>query len=314
MKQHSILKIAAFAVVALTVTACNDELAVQDYVPDGGDSFWSQYDFVIRDGINTRVAYTDTQHAEFEEGDEVGVYVVDTEDNLVSDQQANVSYTVRNVTNLNTREQRQVLQPTNPGVAVEKNAEYRYVLYYPRNPNMTLARLKNYTHAVALEQGSKEAFEVSDLLWCYYTPSSSDMYEVAFDHAMSQIIIELDEADVYVSDDAETPSGVYLINMPTRGVNINLVRVWSDSFSYGTETVTLPTTDGEENPTIHAWKYGTSSDGKLLFRALVPAHTIVADMPAVRIYTDNNAYIDYQLGSEMKLKAGYNYTINIQAN
>lgn len=311
MKLHSIFKITAFAAVALAMSACSDELAVQDSVPDSGDSFWSQYDFVISDGIDTRVAYTDLEHAEFEEGDEVGVYVVDTDSNLVSGQPTNASYTVRNVTNLNTGEQRQVLQPTNPDVAVDKNSGYRYVLYYPRNPNMTLDRLKNYTHAIELEQGSKEAYESSDLLWCYYTPPSSDTYEVAFDHVMAQLVIELGSGEVFLSDDTNTPSGVYFLNMPTRGFNINLVQEWSDGFSYGTETVTPPTDGGEENPAIHAWQYGTAASGNLQFRALVPAHTVAADVPAVRIYTANGTYTDYKLGGKVQLKAGYNYTLSL---
>lgn len=311
MKLHSIFKITAFAAVALAMSACSDELAVQDSVPGSGDSFWSQYDFVISDGIDTRVAYTDLKHAEFEEGDEVGVYVVDTDGNLVSDQPTNASYTVRNVTNLNTGVQRQVLQPTNPDVAVDKNSDYRYVLYYPRNPNMTLDRLKNYTHAIELEQGSKEAYEASDLLWRYYTPPSSDTYEVAFYHVMAQLVIEIPEDEVFLSDDTNTPSGVYFLNMPTRGFSINLVQAWSNTFSYGTETVTPPTDDSEENPAIHAWQYGTAMSGNLQFRALVPAHTVAADVPAVRIYTADGTYTDYKLGGEVQLKAGYNYTLSL---
>ena len=311
MRPTIISKMMALVATAFVMSACSDEIMPSGSTPDQGESFWSQYDFVLANDVESRVAYTDIKHAEFEEGDAVGVYVVDENGNLVSEQPTNVSYTVRDITNINTGVQRQVLQPTNPNTAVTKNPDYRYVLYYPYNPNMTLNRLKNYTHTVQQDQDSKEAFEASDLLWCYYTPPSSNTYVVTFDHAMAQLIIEIDENDVYLSGEGNEPSGVYFINMPTSGSNINLLQPWSETFSYTTPQVTAPEAGGEENPAIHAWRYGLGSSGKLQFRALVPAHTIAANQPSVRIYTASGEYHDYKLGEEQQLKAGYNYSFSL---
>ena len=311
MRPTIISKMMALVATAFVMSACSDEIMPSGSTPDQGESFWSQYDFVLANDVESRVAYTDIKHAEFEEGDAVGVYVVDENGNLVSEQPTNVSYTVRDITNINTGVQRQVLQPTNPNTAVTKNPDYRYVLYYPYNPNMTLNRLKNYTHTVQQDQDSKEAFEASDLLWCYYTPPSSNTYVVTFDHAMAQLIIEIDENDVYLSGEGNEPSGVYFINMPTSGSNINLLQPWSETFSYTTPQVTAPEAGDEENPAIHAWRYGLGSSGKLQFRALVPAHTIAANQPSVRIYTASGEYHDYKLGEEQQLKAGYNYSFSL---
>lgn len=301
----------ALVATAFVLSACSDEIMPTGTTPNQDESFWSQYDFVLANDVESRVAYTGIMHAEFEEGDMVGVYVVANNGNQVGGQPANVSYTVHNVTNINTNERRQVLQPSDPSTAVTKDPNYRYVLYYPYNANMTFSYLKDYTHSVQLDQDSKEAFEVSDLLWCYYTPPSSNTYVVTFDHAMAQLIIEIDENDVYLSGEGNEPSGVYFINMPTSGSNINLLQPWSETFSYTTPQVTAPEAGGEENPAIHAWRYGLGSSGKLQFRALVPAHTIAANQPSVRIYTTSGEYHDYKLGEEQQLKAGYNYSFSL---
>lgn len=306
MKLYSIFKITALVAAVLTLSACSDELMVQDGVPGNGDSFWSQYDFVISDDAETRVSYTDTKHSEFEEGDEVGVYVVDKDGKLESGQPTNVSYTVRSVTNINDGVQRQVLQPTNPELAVEKNPGYRYVLYYPYNPNMTLDRLKNYTHTVENDQNSHDAFEKSDLLWCYFTPPSSEgaAYEVYFDHAMAQIIVEVGEA----------VTNVELLNMPLTAYSINLVQPLGDNFRYSADVPAYPATP--ENTPITAYYFGYADSGNKIFRAVVPAHTFDekgAGIPAVRITSGGTAK-NYKISPReggFTFKAGYIYTLTL---
>lgn len=306
MKLHSIFKITAFVAAVLTLSACSDELMVQNGVPGNGDSFWSQYDFVISDDAETRVSYTDTKHSEFEEGDEVGVYVVDGDGNLESGQPTNVRYTVRSVTNIKDGVQRQVLQPANPELAVKKDPSYRYVLYYPYNPNMTLDRLKNYTHTVESNQNSHDAFEKSDLLWCYFTPPSSEdaVYEVEFDHVMAQIIVE-------VGEDA---TNVELLNMPLTAYGINLVQPLTDGFGYNAAVPPYPAT--EENTPITAYYFGYADSGNKIFRAVVPAHTFDKDgagVPAVRITSGGEAK-NYKISPReggFTFKPGYIYTLTL---
>lgn len=305
MRRYTFSKIIVAVATVFAFTACSDEFVVQGDGVGGVDDYWSQYDFVISDGADTRVTYDNVNHATFDAGDEVGVYVVDEQGNLVQGQPANVRYTVRDVTNLNTGEQRQVLLPTNPDVAVTKNDAYRYVLYYPYNLNMALYRLKNYTHTVAYGQNSAEAFEASDLLWCYYAPpSGTTVYTVAFDHAMAQIIVEADES----------ATGVELLNMPLAANNINLVQPMTDVFGYNVDVPSYPATP--ENTPIEMYKFGYASSGNKIFRACVPAHTFDKDgigIPAVRITNGNETKV-YKISTKeggFTFRPGYNYTLTL---
>lgn len=323
MIRNIVYQIVSFIVLGLVAVSCSDDLVEGVKVPGGQDDFWSQFDFVIADNTDTRVSYDTYKRSTFEAGDEVGIYVVDATGTLISGQPTNVHYVVRDVTDLNTGERRQVLLPSDPNTSVGKDANYHYILYYPYNVNMTLTALKSYTHTVDTDQNASSstyvpeltAFEHSDLLWCYYTPpTGTQTFEVYFDHAMAQIVVELDESEVYAPDDNTENTGVYLLNMPMQASNINLLQSWSENFSYATTVPTYTEGSTVENPKIHAWKFGTGASGKLQFRAMVPAHTIKYQddqnvrRPVVRIYSTQDSYKDYYLKSDLTLKPGYTYT------
>lgn len=302
-----IYNIVAGLAAILALAACSDSLVESGVNTGDLDDYWAQYDFIIHDGNGTRVSYEgNVDHATFDEGDEVGVYAVSPEGTLIPDQPTNVSYTVRDITNINTGTQRQVLQPTNPEVAVTKSPNYRYVLYYPYNPNMTLSRLKSYTHTVLQDQDSKEAFEASDLLWCYYTPPEGNVYEVDFDHAMAQIIVE-------TNDEA---TSVYLLNMPLTASGINLVQSLSDDFTYQASVPSYPAMQEEENTLIKAHYFGYAQNGNKQFRAVIPAHTFDKEgqgIPAVRIATSNESK-DYKISTGQggfTFRPGYDYTLTL---
>ena len=322
MIRNIVYQIVSFIVLGLVAVSCSDDLVEGVKVPGGQDDFWSQFDFVIADNTDTRVSYDTYKRSTFEAGDEVGIYVVDDNGTLISGQPTNVHYVVRDVTDLNTGERRQVLLPADPYTSVGKDASYRYVLYYPYNVNMTLTALKSYTHTIDTDQNASSstyapeltAFEHSDLLWCYYAPpADKQTFEVYFDHAMAQIVVELDESAVYAPDDNPENTGVYLLNMPMQASNINLLQS-SEDFSYATTVPTYDAANEEKNPKIHAWKFGTGASGKLLFRAMVPAHTIDFEddngdkRPVVRIFSSENQSKDYYLKSDLDLKPGYTYT------
>lgn len=323
MIRSIVSQIAFFIVLGLVAVSCSDDLVESAQAPGGQDDFWSQFDFVIADDADTRVAYDTYKRSTFEAGDEVGIYVVDANGNLISGQPTNVHYVVRDVTDLNTGERRQVLLPSNPNTSVGKDANYRYILYYPYNVNMTLTALKSYTHTIDTDQNSLSstyapeltAFEHSDLLWRYYIPpTDTQTFEVYFDHAMAQIVVELDESAVYAPDDNPENTGVYLLNMPMQASNINLLQSWSETFNYATTVPTYTEGSTEENPKIHTWKFGSGASGKLQFRAMVPAHTIDSEddkgikRPVVRIYSKAGTYTDYKLKSNLDLRPGYTYT------
>ena len=234
MIRSIVSQIAFFIVLGLVAVSCSDDLVEGAQAPDGQDDFWSQFDFVIADDADTRVAYDTYKRSTFEAGDEVGIYVVDANGNLISEQPTNVHYVVRDVTALNTGERRQVLLPSNPNTSVGKDANYRYILYYPYNVNMTLTALKSYTHTIDTDQNALSstyapeltAFEHSDLLWCYYAPpADKQTFEVYFDHAMAQIVVELDESAVYAPDDNPENTGVYLLNMPMQAARATMIPI-----------------------------------------------------------------------------------------
>lgn len=322
MIRNIVYQIVSFIVLGLVAVSCSDDLVEGVKVPGGQDDFWSQFDFVIADNTDTRVSYDTYKRSTFEAGDEVGIYVVDATGTLINGQPTNVHYVVRDVTDLNTGERRQVLLPSDPNTSVGKDANYHYILYYPYNVNMTLTALKSYTHTVDTDQNASSstyvpeltAFEHSDLLWCYYTPpTGTQTFEVYFDHAMAQIVVELDESEVYAPDDNAEKTGVYLLNMPMQASNINLLQS-SEDFSYATTVPTYDAANEEKNPKIHAWKFGSGASGKLQFRAMVPAHIIRYlneqndKRPVVRIYSTQDSYKDYYLKSDLTLEPGYTYT------
>ena len=293
--------------LASALTACEDEDIVQNNGNHAAsNAFWAQYDFVLgENSYMTRVSYEDDKVSLFEEGDEIGVYVVNDEGNLVSGEtyNSNVRYVVRNATHLENNEQRQVLLPFNPNEAVTKNPAYHYVLYYPYDADMTLNRLKDYTHNVATDQGEAGAFEASDLLWCYYTPpaGSTEAYEVAFDHAMAQIVVLL--GGIYMPGENQA-SAVQLLNMSVQATDINMVQPGGTSFSY--------TTSNTKVEEIGAWWFEKgSTDDLLQYRACIPAQAIKAGVPLVRIHFNSATYKDHKINTELQLKPGHTYTLTL---
>ena len=322
MKRNILYYTAFTLLIGLLTVSCSNDIAGTDDSLTQNDDFWAQFDFVIGDAADTRVAYESDKRSLFEAGDEVGIYVVNNSGNIISGQPTNVRYIVRNVTNLKYGTSKQVLLPANPNVSVGKNATYHYVLYYPYNPNMTIGALKNYTHTVDLDQNAAKsqydatctAFEHSDLLWCYYVPptgvTSESTFEVFFDHAMAQIVIKVKDTNV---------SDVYLLNMPIQANGVNLVQPLSETFSYAA-SVPVYDPDNDTNDKIHAWKFGTDEeDGYTMFRAIVPAHTVAlyqdenntVKRPVVRVYTAENTYKDYNFGKDVQLDPGYTYTFTL---
>lgn len=307
MTRNIYFRLITALLLASALTACEDEDIVQNNGNHAAsNAFWAQYDFVLgENSYMTRVSYEDDKVSLFEEGDEVGVYVVNDEGNLVSGEtyNSNVRYVVRNATHLENNEQRQVLLPFNPNEAVTKNPAYHYVLYYPYDADMTLNRLKDYTHNVATDQGEAGAFEASDLLWCYYTPpaGSTEAYEVAFDHAMAQIVVLL--GGIYMPGENQA-SAVQLLNMSVQATDINMVQPGGTSFSY--------TTSNTKVEEIGAWWFEKgSTDDLLQYRACIPAQAIGAGEPLVRIHFNSATYKDYKINTELQLKPGHTYTLTL---
>ena len=305
-------RLLAALMLVVAFTSCSDDMLIQSgTAPSGDNAFWAQYDFVLADDddATTRVAYESANTSVFEEGDEIGVYAVDDKGNLVDKEpNSNVRYEVRRVTNLTNNETRQVLIPVDPNVRVKKNNSYRYVLYYPYNPNMTLTRLKSYTHTVAQDQGAEGAYEVSDLLWAYYTPEEGELYTIEFDHAMAQIVIEL--GGIYVPT-GNRESAVKLLNMPTQATGINLVQPLEEKFTY---TAVFSSGTEDEDRMISTWLFEAgSTEDRLQYRACVPAHTIKVngETPIVRVYFNSTDYKDYKINSDLELKPGYKYTFTL---
>lgn len=292
--------IIAFACLALALTACKDEEIVGDMVGNSTslDEFWEQYDFVLgQNNYTTRVSYTDETASLFDNEDVVGVFTVHS-DNQEVNGYSNIPYSVLTVTST-SGETRQVLLPAG-AEQIEKNNAYRYVLYYPYQESMKLADLEAYSHTVQTTQNTEEAFEASDLLWCYYTPPTDESatYVIDFDHAMAQIVVVV--GGMYRDNVTDTENDVRLLAMAYEATGINLVQEWSDSFSYDTDE------SGKQNITPWLYDDGDTESNSLRYRACVPIQTIKEGTSLVRIGETN-----YSIGQDLTLKAGYTYTLTL---
>lgn len=323
MTIRHLLHTMAAAALSLAVASCGeDNLSAPLPQTDTSADFWAQYDFVLAEEIESRVSYDNMKSAHFEEGDEVGIYVLDANLNAMQGEgnTENVRYKVVTITNVQTDETtRQVLVPANTGESVERQDGCRYVLYYPYNANMTSAALRNYTHTVEADQSVGEsvvnssltALERSDLLWAFFTPTEGNPNVITFCHAMAQVVVRVNESDVYMADNTEY-AGVYLLNMPTQATGIDLAQAPAD-MRYAIYRV--------PNQLIRCCPvdFGSAAAGVKEFRAMVPAHdiTLVEEtgntLPVVRVYHSSSEqdYTDYSLSAEASLRPGHTYTIDL---
>jgi hypothetical protein len=225
---------------------------------------------------HTKVAYSDDAVSSFFQADDlVGVFALDKDMNPLADRPQNACHkvVVTDETDLETGEKIRILEKNSEADDIGRGAAY-YLFYYPYNEEIvSLEELKDLDHAVSLEQTSREAFQSSDLLWDITSPAqdisgTAEYVWVKMDHAMAQVIIEID-SDIMVP--GTLPE---LIGVRNQAENINLLADGIDAIDY---EVSGSLTD------LTAWEFGFSTSRDYLFRVALPAYqTLGTKMPVLR--------------------------------
>lgn len=307
MKRNIFIKSIALVAVMAAFAACSTDDELTATVPGTGIDIPDGYYFIINNGgwnygVETRVGY-DGEACAFEEDDRVGIYAMDA-DGVVKDY--NAQYKVVNVTDINYGTTRQVLEPV--GERVERQDGYRYVVYYPYDPNMTIERLQSYRFSVRTNQsagnvagtGNTEitSYEASDLLWDVAEDQTTDdgtthYALITMDHAMADITL-------VVTGDNEAEA--YVVNTPTSASGINLTTK-GGKLTYNTNR-DIPTLENNE---IRMADFDRNENGLSVFRAIIPAcQTIPAGKPLLKITIDGVTH-KYVLKENLELKPGMSY-------
>lgn len=270
----------------MAVAACNDDLApsVATSVANNSDDY-----FILSTGGSTRVV-TDDNASRFEDGDLLGGFALDGNGEIEVGTVANVCYMVVSKENIATDVvDRQILEAVNPKDALPKGAP-KYLFYYPYDKNVTsVEQIKEYTHTVAVDQTTAEAYEASDLLWDVAIPDQQhNCVNIYMDHAMSSIIVHLDP-------DLSTEKDIRILLSKNTAKSIDLASPSLDDLIYSVE--------GEDNAEgMKMYYMGVDGNFYNKFRLLIPAQTIAKGTPLIKVGEKT-----YTLQEAVEMKPGYNY-------
>lgn len=286
----NIVKLLFISVSVLATFSCkDDELTTPVSSTDYDNNF-----FIIRYDEKSRLTHEDMFHSKFDDGDRVGVFVIDDNCNPVGNLQ-NVEYAVFSTTSL-TRPELGTYQSLKAvdGMEVKRDAP-AYLLYYPYEAQMTLERAKSLTHTVMADQTSPQNYTTSDILWEIIERNNRSYVDVVMDHAMANVIVMLSKKDY--------PSGadVTVLNLPISAKNIDYTSDGCDNLKY--DILAQPTSD------IKMWSFG-ENDTYFYFRAAIPAcHTILGGTKFLKV--ENSAGIkEYRIKNDaegLELLPGRNY-------
>lgn len=236
--------------VSATFSCKDDELTTPVTSTDYDNNF-----FIIKSNEKSRVTHEDIFHSTFDDGDRVGVFVLDNNNNPVGDMQ-NVEHVVFSSTSL-TRPELGTYQSLKAveGAEIDRTAP-AYMLYYPYDADMTLERAKSLAHTVMSDQSSHNNYEASDILWDIVERNGRSYVDVIMDHAMANVIVMLSKKDY--------PSGadVTVLDIPLSAKNINYLSDGCDNLKY--DITPQPVSD------IKMWSFD-ENDTYFYYRAAIPA-------------------------------------------
>lgn len=302
-KKHFAWKaLTGFAITLMTMVAlsCSDELVE----PNNNKNLAQDSEFFIIDNTTsaTRVAYDNYNHSTFNDGDLVGVYLLEGKGlkSVEGETFENVPYKVTNTKNILTDITQQVLRAATENKIPQADG-YTYVFVYPYTEGQTYNDLVKLTHTTEAEQSSAEKFEQSDLLWDVEIASNNTVH-IAMHHAMAQIIVEVDENKI-----AEDATVRLTSNLKTKVQNLNLSTV---DGAYSSVTAN----DLSEAKEISMWDFGYSESGNCLFRAVVPAQSNISKEKFLTFKKKDGTDKTYNLQEDLTVEAGKNYIFAIRKN
>ena len=252
--------------------------------------------FIIRaNSPQTRVSYGSITASTFDEGDILGGFVLDANDNIVTNPASNVTYAniQYRVAGNGADGTPQTLQPVLPRDAFPYADGYRYIFYYPFREGTDY---DDVTHTVQADQSTARLYELSDLLWDYipYSGTSTSegtapTVEVAMDHAMSNIVLEV-PTEMMSADNPQA----WMLNIKRQVAGINLLEERADNPTgqYGPSGETVLSQD------ITMWKFNGTAieiEGKEMwqFRVAIPAQRIYNKTEMFRIEGPDSRPLTY---------------------
>lgn len=242
--------------------------------------------------VQSRVTYpkNDYTHSVFEEGDVLGAFAIDGNNSVVGT--SNARYRV-----VGTEEGNQTLEPELPQDAFPADASYTYIFYYPFKEG---TEYDDVTHMVEKDQSNPALYERSDLLWGIGENGEKDaegsfVVNVAMNHAMSNIILEVPQTMLYGTN----PSAKMLsVKSLVAGINLR-----EESADNPTGTM-LPETVLTQDITM--WRFGSADfegQSMYVYRAVIPAQIIRNYTKMFSIQTSEDDFKTYKAAfSEGKIK------------
>lgn len=289
--------------IAVGISSCTDDI-IDSGLPDEGNSGIGNYYFIISDGEpGSRSVYENITTTRFEQGDELGVFALNQDGTPVAGQKPNARYRVKDIENIDpTKKLRQVLEAATPSDELAKGCG-KYLFYYPYDKSVkTLDEVSSYRFSVAEnqnEQKTKDTYEKSDLLWDVAVPSGNCV-NIFMDHAMANIIVEIDEKLLDAAD------GVTLLAVRNTADNVDLT---SGTLEYMREH---PYKVNDTETDIAMWDFDYASDGAKQFRAAVPACVTLDSGTGLIKITQNGEEKIFTLKNSVILEPGKNYIFHIR--
>ena len=288
---YNIIPLFSLLALLLLPTSCTDELATAT----GRTTDNQTPRFIIRaNSPQTRVSYGSITQSTFAEGDVLGAFVLDKDDNIVINSSANITYSnIQYRVVGNASDGTQTLEPVLPRDAFPYADGYRYIFYYPFREGTDY---DDVTHTVQTDQSTARLYELSDLLWDYIpysgisTPEgTAPTVEVAMDHAMSNIVLEV-PTEMMSADNPQA----WMLNIKRQVAGINLLEERADNPTgqYGPSGETVLSQD------ITMWKFNGTAieiEGKEMWQFLValPAQMIYNNTKMFRIEGPNSHPLTY---------------------
>lgn len=295
MKLRSILAITVLCVLA---TGCTDDEIICTLPPDAGTD--GHYFVLIGGDMGSRTSYNGAQST-FDGREDVGMFVLDASGNAVPGQPENAHFRVKNIDNIaNPERGRQVLEAVSEADEVAKGCA-AYLVYHPYREGLTLAEARNLAFSVDREQDTHEQYEASDLLWDVAVPGG-DCVNIAFDHAMARIFVEVDPKSL------DQDKGIQALGLALSASGIDLTTDGIDDMHYDTDP---PQEFGLSMNFVNV-----VGSGRYMYGALVPAQTLKSLQPILRLTTPDGVVKEYKMPDtgDMELRPGYSYTISLRSN